>query len=243
MASDGQDHLTPLPDEVKQHILGHISPKDLGAMAGVSKDLHNHANDEGLWRQKAMEAGLTTKPEGMTWKEFYIQNSTLMPAIQKLKAALDEAGSRQNAVMSVIGVTSYDFNSLMSQNKSPQEIYAYVKKEYESYKIAARGHALTMPIMDGGILKPTIVLRLLEKELSDLQSHLQWLPENDALEEGVLAAYEKRLPILSTKDGKLIPIPEAEPAIAVLKARHAVREAIKHLLAVGAKIGAPAEKA
>ena len=62
LASDGQDHLTPVPDEVKQHILGKVPPKDLGAVAGVSKDLHNHANDEALWRQKALEAGLTTKP-------------------------------------------------------------------------------------------------------------------------------------------------------------------------------------
>jgi hypothetical protein len=175
----------------------------------------------------------------MTWKEFFSQNSTLRPAIQKLKAALDEAGKRPVGVMGAGGVTSDEFNTLMSENKSPQEIYAYVKKEYESHKVTDRAHAGNIPPFKGGSLNTRIVFPLLEEEFPDLQS----LPENDALEEGVLAAYEKRLPILSTKDGKLIPIPEGEPAIAVLKARHAVREAIKHLLAVGAKIGAPAEKA
>ena len=75
LASDGQDHLTPVPDEVKQHILGHVSPKDLGAVSGVSKHLREHASDDRLWRQKAAALGLVIKPEGMTWKQVFIANA------------------------------------------------------------------------------------------------------------------------------------------------------------------------
>jgi hypothetical protein len=87
LASDGQDRLTPLPDEVKQHLLSKVSPKDLGTVAQVSKDLNAHANDEILWKQKAMEEGLTTKPDGMTWKQLFVMSQSLTPLIKALEQA------------------------------------------------------------------------------------------------------------------------------------------------------------
>ena len=43
---DGKDHFSTLPDEAKQAILHNVPPKELGTLAQVNKDLHNHANDD-----------------------------------------------------------------------------------------------------------------------------------------------------------------------------------------------------
>ncbi|MFN7365286.1 MAG: F-box protein [Alphaproteobacteria bacterium] len=118
VASDGHDHLTPLPDEVKQHILGKVPPKDLGAVAGVSKDFHNHTNDEALWRQKALEAGLNTKPEGMTWKKFFVMSQSLTPFIKALEQACHHLLKLLKPWSDVDGIFLERFLDLLEQDKS-----------------------------------------------------------------------------------------------------------------------------
>jgi hypothetical protein len=69
---DGKDHFSTLPDEAKQAILHNVPPKELGTLAQVNKDLHNHANDDLLWKKKVYDAvGPVTKKEDESWKDVY----------------------------------------------------------------------------------------------------------------------------------------------------------------------------
>ncbi|MFN7365285.1 MAG: hypothetical protein ACK5TR_05020 [Alphaproteobacteria bacterium] len=63
------------------------------------------------------------------------------------------------------------------------------------------------------------------------QFKLKGLYEN--MDEMILIAYEKKIPILQSKDGKLVPIPEGAPQIPLYKAKNDLRHAIQNLLTKG----------
>jgi hypothetical protein len=87
-------------------------------VAGVSKDFHNHTNDEALWRQKALEAGLNTKPEGMTWKKFFVMSQSLTPFIKALEQACHHLLKLLKPWSDVDGIFLERFLDLLEQDKS-----------------------------------------------------------------------------------------------------------------------------
>ncbi|MFN7365287.1 MAG: hypothetical protein ACK5TR_05030 [Alphaproteobacteria bacterium] len=118
---------------------------------------------------------------------------------------------------------------LINQNKSSQEIYDYVKKTAALHEKFKGGLAVEKINFKAGVLHWRDVGNVQQKEFPELSS----FGPSISVSEVVLAAFAKKIPILRTETGFLIPIPDDELAIPHLQAKSAVRHAVLDVLQKG----------
>lgn len=192
-----------------------------------------------MWHKKAVDAGITTRPDGVTWKQLVVENEQI---VGKLKTALDAYAALGKH--RIDGINIEELQTMITQKEPWEKVYEYVKKKTDWHvahnssgiawtsfytklgdrKISGRAYFTALVSHETEIL-------IVAKEFPYLASHGQFLTV--APDEGILFLAERKIPFLAGHDNQIISLPLDDPVVAQIKVQRAVRHAIQKLLTKG----------
>lgn len=216
-SNDKKDHLSNMPDEVTQNILGFADAKDLASMSQTSKHFHRNAEDEALWKGLSEKEGIKKPSPDTSWKESY----KTAPRPEKLLRDLEKALNKEALITS--NTTNYEVPGIleMINNGTPiQDIYRKVSNLKMIVQPGAAEGTVQNTKFQGGRFSPIKLMNALMAAGIDASN----MDETDM----ILAAVDKGVPVLVPRGGRaLVAIDPNDPAVKSIRAHREYEDAVR----------------